>query len=100
MSSNKERYMKILCNDLSDKDLKLLTETIRAKIVKGSTPEEIAQQLLVSIAQTIIIGSPKLTDEEIVDIAEDIGSAIIDRVMQNFGISSDQEGVPPREYLN
>lgn len=105
MSSNKERYMKILCDDLSDKDLKKLVDTIQAKILKGDTPEQVASQLLTSIAQTIAIGSPELTDEEIVDIAEDIGDAVIDKVILSFGfpldtLTKDDEGVPPREQLN
>lgn len=105
MSSIKERYMKILCDDLSDKDLKKLVDTIQNKILKGSTPEEVAGQLLTSIAQTIALGSPDLTDEEIVDIAEDIGDAVIDKVIHSFGfpvdtLTKDEEGVPPREQLN
>ena len=105
MSSNKERYKKILCDDLNEKDMKKLVDTIQAKILKGHTPEEVASQLLTSIAQTIAIGSPELTDEEIVDIAEDIGDALIDRVILSFGfpidtVTKDEEGVPPREQLN
>jgi DNA polymerase III gamma/tau subunit len=107
MSSNKERYMKILCEDLSDKDLKKLVDTIQQKIVKGYTPEQVAQQLLTAIAQTIVIGSPELNDEEVLEIAEDIGDAVIDRVILSFGFPldsgltlQDEEGVPPREQLN
>lgn len=108
MSINlKKEFMQTLCHDLSERDIEKLVETIQLKIQKGFGVEEIAAQLITAIGQTILITAPHLTDSEVLDIAEDIGDALIDRVMEHYGLPIDmrehdeeEEGVPPREQLN
>lgn len=107
MSINlKKELMKTLCDDLTEKDIERLVETIQGKIKKGYEVEDIAGQLITSVCQVVLITAPHLTDLEAIDIAEDITDALIDRVMEHYGFPIDSkeytedEGVPPREQFN
>lgn len=107
MSINlKAELMQSLCHDLTDKDIGKLVDTIQLKIQKGFGVEDIAAQLVSAVGQVVLITAPHLTDAEVIDIAEDIADALIDRVIEYCGFPIDlrehdeEEGVPPRESLN
>lgn len=94
--------MQSLCHDLSDEELERLIQTIKQKLEKGYDIQQIAGQLLSAIVQVVILAAPQLDDQEILDIAEDIGDALIDRVLEYAGHPVDtKEGeVPPHDQLN
>lgn len=98
-----DKLMQSLCYDLSDDELERLVLTIREKIEKGYDVTQITQQLLTAISQVVVLAAPDLDDDEVLSMSEDIGDALIDRVLEYAGYpveDSKKEEVPPREQLN
>ena len=98
----RDSLMQSLCHDLDNEELERLMLTIKEKIEKGYNVEQIAQQLMTAISQVVLLAAPDLEDSEIVSISEDIGDALIDRVLDYAGypVDTKKEEVPPREQLN
>jgi hypothetical protein len=84
VSSLKELMMLTLCDELSDAELHKLLETIVYKLEKGTSILDVAKQLLQATTETVTIartlnGSNE-TDEEVLNIAEEVSDKLIDRL--------------------
>jgi len=98
----RDEIIQNLCYDLSDEELYRLLVTIQDKRDKGYSPDQIALQLITAIAEAVALAAPEMDDEEILDLADEIGDAIIDRVIEFTGgtVENIKEEVPPHEQLN
>lgn len=84
MSSLKDQLLFELCDNLDDSELHKLLATIVDKLERKHTILEISQQLLHSVTEVVrvadkleALNTPEL---EIVDIAETVTNALIDRL--------------------
>lgn len=103
MSTNKrDKLMQTLCHDLTNEDMDRLLLTIKQKLDKGLSVEQIAAQLLTSISQVVILAAPELEDDEILELSEDIGDALIDKIIMYTGgtVEPRADEVPPHDQLN
>lgn len=102
MSINKEELMQALCDDLTDAELDMLIEGVRTRLQKGQSVDTIASQLMIATAYTIALAEPGASDEEVLEVAEEITNAIVDRVIAHAGgevVDSIRE-VIPHDQLN
>lgn len=98
----KEDLMQKLCYDLTDNEVEKLVQSIKEKILKGYSMEEIAHQLMTAICQVVLLASPELSDDWVRDISEDVADVLIDRVLDYEGYPVDErvEEVLPYDQLN
>lgn len=87
MSTLKDKLIQTLCDDLTESDMMRLVQIIQLKISKGYSASEIGVQLVTATAETISIALPEMEDEEVVELAEAVADALIDRVIEYMGMS-------------
>jgi len=102
LESIKAKLIKDLVTDLTDEDMVKLLATIQQKIEKGHGPESIALQLVNATAQVIQFGFPGLDEADVLELAEDVADAIIDRVIEHTGgiVTDMVKEVVPHGQLN
>lgn len=95
----KESLLQELCEDLSKEEINRLTAIIRSKVMDGYTASQIGVQLVVAVCETIHIAYPELDANDVVDLAEIVSDALIDRVLDQEGITITEQEIP-YEQLN
>ena len=85
MQQIKDKLIKDLVTDLTDKDIVRLLEVVQTKLDKGASAMDIGVHLVNATAQVIQYAFPDLPEDVVLELAEDVSDAIIDRVIEHVG---------------
>ena len=100
-SQIKDKLIKDLVTDLTEKEMASLVKTVQNKIDKGASALDVGLQLVNAAAQVIHYMFPDLAEADVIELAEDVSDALIDRVIEHVsGTTTTTEEKIPHDQLN
>lgn len=95
MSTIKDKLIKELVTDLTDKDMEKLITVVQAKIDKGQSVTEIGIQLVTATAETIYYAFPDMDHDEIIQLAEEVSDVLVDKIINYVdSVKLKEENIP------
>jgi hypothetical protein len=78
-----------LTDGLSDKDLDTLVNTVRLKLEAGISYEQLHTDFLSAIYGTVEMSTSGISEEEIMNITEEVADKLVSRLLDKLGVDSD-----------